>query len=149
MRLPILVLLLLAANVHAQSLGDIARAERKRREQVEPSKVIVKVGEKKPEEIPSTPPPKATAPLELQVQEAEVKDDEHFEQEFQNERLALLKKRSALLSKLGEVIRDRDAVHQIELELQQVQQRAAQLKVERLSKLEERKREGQEIGDRR
>lgn len=134
----ILLLSLFAITAQAQSLADVARAERKRQRSVESRKVVVEVGE-----LTLAPPSRPAAVAEIEQPKAEPQKAEQApaaqpaatdgrksaDDAFQSEWNELSKKRSELLVKLGTVIRDREAARKIEEELQQIQKRAAELKV--------------------
>lgn len=128
----VLVLIFFGIEAKAQKLGDVARAERLRQQELSASKVIKEVGERKVE-APAPPP----AVPEIRASKPVVDKRQAIERVLQTERLDLLKQRSALLIKLGKVSKDPKAVQEIEDGLAEIQRRAAELKVERVMKLEE------------
>jgi hypothetical protein len=129
-----LCIVVMSSALNAQDIGDVARAERKRQQEIDSSKVIQKIGDKK-----DAPVTGAIAAPEAS-DAAQSVDLQKIEKEMAQQRVDVMKQRSALLMKLNEVIHDRRAVEEIEKQLVELQNRSAELKLERIARLEEKKK---------
>jgi len=133
----IVVLILLGGTAHAQSVAELARKERLRQMETESKRTVKKVGD------PVAVAPAAPVAAEAAAAEApapEIKPDaKSLEESYKDQRVDLNKRRGELLMQLTEVIHDREAVKKIEIELSQIQEKSAQLKIERLQKLAEKR----------
>ena len=132
----LVIMILLAGTAHAQSVAELARKERLRQMETESKRTIKKIGD--PVVVaPVVPVAEETSAKE--TREPEVKQDpKSFEASYKDQRVDLLTRRGQLLQHLTEVIHDREAVKKIEDELFQIQEKSAQLKIERLQKLAEK-----------
>jgi hypothetical protein len=126
---PLMILVLFfASEAGAQSLADVARAERLRQQAVQSSVEVEKVGDHREavfEEKNKSEPPDAVA---------ETKKEPTREEKLRDERLSIMKTRSELLVRMGELKHDPDAVKAIEAQLIEVSKRAEAAKLEHLKK---------------
>ena len=103
----------ITTTAQAQSIGALARAERKRQQEVAATKIVVK-------EIPA-PVEKAAPPAV---------DTQSIVAAHAAERAELDHEKAILLNKLSDVIHDRKAVQDIEQRLTEIQKRSDELKQE-------------------
>ena len=117
-----------AGTMQAQSIGNLAREERKRQEGVTPTKVI--------REIAATIDVKKDAKKEIEPESVapEAKPAEPKPAPGAAELAELQQEKAGLLSRLIEVIRDRKAVQDIDRRLGEIQKRSDELKQEAASK---------------
>jgi hypothetical protein len=126
-RLMILVLLI-GIEARAQSLADLARAERLRQRNVEAKLKVNIRGEKVA--APAAERQKAEAP----ENKPEEKKELTAEEKLLNERVDIIKKRSELLVRMGQYRDDPEAVKAIELELMELSKRSETAKLQHLGK---------------
>jgi hypothetical protein len=122
MKAAIVLILLFGFNLHGQSIADLARAERKRQAAVEAKTELQKFGTAQ------------AAVKEGEPEAAKKEPDKEIsvEQKLQNERVDLIRKRSALLVKLDETKNDPQAAKSIEAELIGLTKEAENLKRQHL-----------------
>jgi hypothetical protein len=127
-------MLLLSFQLQAQTLADIARAEKARQQAVEAAVKFEKQAEKEPE---------SAQPLSVESNNKEKEAEKEItpEEKLQRERVDVLKKRAALLLRLEELRGDTEAMKSVELELMELTKRNEQLKLEHLETVEARKKE--------
>jgi hypothetical protein len=118
-------LISISSTVNAQSIGDLAKAERQRKQETGTAKLTVKqinpvnpVAEPEPVVPAAAVPPAVVPPVE------QPKNDHSAEQ------ASLEHEKAALLMKLTGVIHDRQAVQEIEQRLAEIQRRSSELKSE-------------------
>ena len=128
----LIFILLISVELQAQTLADIARAERKRQQAMEAALKVEKQGEK-PAALPEPQPP---ADVEKAVKESESEKEIPLEKKLQQERVDVMKKRSALLVRLDEVKHDPEAVKSIELQLIELSRQNEDLKLQHLKNAE-------------
>ena len=130
-RVLIALILMIATSslAKAQSIGDIARAERKRQ-----TAVTARVMPEPPEKPPVVVDPKVEArtpevkPEVKQDLKPEEKTDTTLSAAQETELAQLQQEKGVLLTRLGDVIHDRKAVQEIEERLSQIQKRTLELK---------------------
>jgi hypothetical protein len=127
MRAAVVFILLFGLELQGQSIADLARAERKRQAEVQAKTEFQKFGAAR--ETVKEVAPEAAAEVKKEP-EKEIS----LEQKLQNERVDLIKKRSALLVKLDEVKNDPEATKEIEEELIGLTRKAESLKMQHLGK---------------
>ena len=129
--IPVLFLLLTGIEARTQSLADAARAERLRQQNLESVLTVQKLGDKPvaaAEEDPKAAAPEATP---------EPKKELTPKEKLRNERVDIVRKRSELLVRMGEVKHDPVAVREIEAELIELSKRAETAKLQHLEKKEQ------------
>ncbi len=132
-RLFIAVLFFFLTGIEArtQSLADTARAERLRRQNLESVLTVQKLGDKPvaaAEEEPKAAEPETTP---------EPKKELTPKEKLRNERVDIIRKRSELLVRMGEVKHDPAAVREIEDDLIELSKRAETAKLQHLGKKEQ------------
>ena len=128
MKLAFVLALLITVELHGQGLADVARMERKRQAAVE---AAVKV-ETQGDHNASKKAPDAEEPQKPEVEE-QADDKVSIEKKLQQERVDMVRERSALLVKLDEMKNDPEAAKAIELQLIEVTKRNEELKLRYLS----------------
>ena len=123
-----ILMLLIGIEARAQSLADLARAERLRQRSVEATLKVNIRGERVV--TPAAEPQKAEAPEKKPEEKKELTPEE----KLLNERVDIIKKRSDLLVRMGQYRDDPEAVKAIELELIELSKRSEAAKLQHLGK---------------
>ena len=128
MKATIIVLLfaaLIGVNAQAQSLADVARAERQRQAALKSVETFEKAGARAPVE-------RQTPAQPTEEEKGETEEEPTLEEKLQNERANLIRERSALLVRLDQVKDDPEAARSIEEQLIALTKRAEDLKLQHL-----------------
>ncbi len=129
MKFVMILAALVALPLQAQNLGDIARAQRNRQQSPTPSRVFVLLGALPGvEEVPAPDKP----PVETEHTSDSADDGGSIEEELQARHLGIVRQRSVLLESLGSVIHDPASVRRVEEELQELERRLGDIKLQRL-----------------
>ena len=120
-----LFILSIAPIAKAQSIGDLARAERKRQQEITTTSKVMPVSEK-PATV-ETPKAEAAKPEDPKPEPAKVQPV-RTEPSHGVELADLQQEKTSLLMKLNDVIRDRKAVQDIEQRLAEILKRTDELK---------------------
>ena len=125
----LIFVLFIGVEARAQSLADVARAERLRQQNIEAALKVQKFGDK-----PATPTEEAPkAEVAAQTPNDPPKEPT-LEEKLRNERTDIIKQRSQLLVRMGELRHDPVAVKAIEAQLMELSKRAEAAKLQHLGK---------------
>jgi hypothetical protein len=120
----VIFILLLAVDAQAQSLADVARAERERQQRSRSALKVEKVGEPSAAMAKKNSKPaetvQATTPAEAESQK---KSEPSIAEQLQNERVDIIKKRSELLVRLDQT-KDPEIKKSLEAQLMEIAKRA-------------------------